>query len=69
MPVLSNEQKAFIVAAFARFDGVAEVCRSFKDEFGLDLPNLMRWPTILAAQIIEALRSGTICSSGTGNHF
>jgi hypothetical protein len=38
MPVLSNEQKAWIVGAFARFDGVAEVCRSFKDEFGLELP-------------------------------
>jgi hypothetical protein len=38
MPTLSNEQKAYIVSAFARFEGVAEVCRSFKDEFGLDLP-------------------------------
>jgi hypothetical protein len=38
MPVLSNEQKAYIISAFARFDGVAEVCRSFKDEYGLDLP-------------------------------
>jgi hypothetical protein len=38
MPVLNNEQKAFIVGAFARFEGVAEVCRSFKDEYGLELP-------------------------------
>jgi hypothetical protein len=38
MPTLTNEQKAFVVSAFARFEGVAEVCRSFKDEFELDLP-------------------------------
>jgi hypothetical protein len=38
MPVLTNQQKAWIVGAFARFDGVAEVCRSFKDEYGVDLP-------------------------------
>jgi hypothetical protein len=38
MPVLTNQQKAWIVGAFARFDGVAEVCRSFKDEYGIDLP-------------------------------
>jgi hypothetical protein len=37
VPVLTNQQKAWIVGAFARFDGVAEVCRSFKDEYGLDL--------------------------------
>jgi hypothetical protein len=37
MPVLTNEQKVFVVSGFARFEGVAEVCRSFKDEYGLDL--------------------------------
>jgi hypothetical protein len=37
MPVLTNEQKAFIVSAFARFDGVAEVCRSFKEQYGSEI--------------------------------
>src|ERR1700690_1521255 len=37
MPTLSNEQKAFVVSAFARFDGVAEVCHSFKEQYGCEI--------------------------------
>ncbi len=35
---LNSEQKAFIITAYARYDGLAEVCRAFKEEYGVDLP-------------------------------
>ena len=35
---LNSEQKHFIVTSYARFDGTGEVCRTFKEKFGVDLP-------------------------------
>lgn len=36
--ILNSEQKAFIVRLYARFDGTGEVCRAFRERYGLDLP-------------------------------
>jgi len=35
---LNHEQKDFIVRSFARFEGCPEVCRSFLDKYGIELP-------------------------------
>jgi hypothetical protein len=37
MPTLTNEQKALVVSAFARLEGVAEVCRLFKEQYGAEI--------------------------------
>lgn len=36
---LNSEQKVFIVTSYARFDGTTEILRSFREKYGVDLPN------------------------------
>ena len=35
---LTEEQKAFIVKAYARFEGTGEVCQSFREKYDVELP-------------------------------
>jgi hypothetical protein len=36
---LNDEQKAFIVRAYARFTGTTEICRLFQEEYNVELPS------------------------------
>jgi hypothetical protein len=36
--ILTDDQKSFIVKGFARFESGPEICRAFKEKYGVELP-------------------------------